>query len=94
MSKNLYCPKCKNEYFGEVKSANPYWNDYKNDCSCHCGYIFTLKDFEKAKGIEEEKQFLTDLKLIIDKHTKNTIIDAHFHIRDDFQLLLKKYLLH
>ena len=49
MSKNLYCPKCKNEYFGEVKSANPYWNDYKNDCSCNCGYIFTLKDFEKAK---------------------------------------------
>ena len=94
MSKNLYCTKCKTEYWGDVKSATNTWNDYKNDCSCSCGYVFTFKDFEKAKGISEEKQFLKDLKSIINKHTKNTIIDAHFHIRDDFQVLLKKFSLH
>ena len=93
MSKNLYCPKCKVEYWGEVKSANPYWNDYKNDCFCGCGYIFTFKDFEKAKGISEEKNFLKDLQNIIKKHTKNTIMGAHFHIRDDFNKLKEKYML-
>jgi len=93
MSKNLYCPKCKTEYWGEVKSANPYWNNYKNDCFCGCGYIFTFKDFEKARGISEEKNFLKDLQNIIKKHTKNTIMDAHFYIRDDFNKLKKKYML-
>tara|TARA_R100001591_G_scaffold117417_1_gene136818 strand:- start:1545 stop:1823 length:279 start_codon:yes stop_codon:yes gene_type:complete len=92
MSKNLYCPKCKTEYWGEVNIKDT-WNDYKNDCSCGCGYIFTLKDFEKAKGVSEEKNFLKDLQSIIKKHTKNTVIDAHFHIRDDFNKLKEKYML-
>ena len=99
MSKNLYCPKCKVEYRGNpLKNKSIYWNDYKNDCSCGCGYIFTFKDFEKAmgygsvsRGISEDTDFVKDLKTIIKKHTINTYLDARFHIREDFKNLLNKH---
>ena len=98
MSKNLYCPKCKTEYWGEIKSVKQSWNDYKNDCFCACGYIFTFKDFEKAigygsvsRGISDDKNFVGDLITIIKKHNRNTYLDARFHIRKDFETLLKKH---
>ena len=98
MSKNLYCPKCKTEYCGESNSVKQSGNDYKNDCFCGCGYIFTFKDFEKAigygsvsRGISDDKNFVGDLITIIKKHTRNTYLDARFHIRKDFETLLKKH---
>ena len=99
MSKNLYCPKCKVEFWGDpLKDKSTDMNDYKNDCSCGCGYIFTFKDFEKAmgygsisRGIAEATDFVKDLKTIIKKHTINTYLDARFHIREDFKNLLNKH---
>ena len=61
-------------------------------------YIFTFKDFEKAigygsvsRGISDDKNFVGDLITIIKKHTRNTYLDARFHIRKDFETLLKKH---
>jgi len=40
MSRNLYCPKCKTEYWGEMENAQ---------CN-YCKYKFTDEDQRKALG--------------------------------------------
>ena len=95
MSKNLYCPKCKVEFWGDpLKDKSTDMNDYKNDCSCSCGYIFTFKDFDKAMGASEDKEFIKDIKLIIKKNTRNMYSGAMFKIKDDLKDLFKnKYMI-
>jgi|TARA_R110000744_G_scaffold139373_2_gene250375 hypothetical protein len=43
MSKNLYCPKCKVEYWGEGRRAV---------CNS-CKYVFTNIDKQKALGLND-----------------------------------------
>jgi transposase-like protein len=43
MSKNLYCPKCNIEYWGEA---------YKATCQS-CNYVFTNKDKQQALGFDD-----------------------------------------